>query len=444
MHENLLSLSDAIGKMLPQHLPLPLLVVLFGGCLLLLFLVLGILFLRHRKQGIQLAKSNSQATALQKEQASLVQEINNLEKQETKLITLLNNEKKHSSEKLRLLESARTELSLQFENLAAKIFEEKSSRFSELNSEKLNAILTPFHQQLDSLKQEINEIYRNDCRERFSLKSEILQLRDLNIQVTQEASNLTNALTSNTKLQGNWGELVLERVLEQSGLRKGVEYETQGGFRDENNRLFKPDVIIYLPDQRNIIIDSKVSLLSWERYVNSESEEDQALHIKELSTAIRDHIKGLSKKDYPGLNGLSSMDFVLMFMPIEAAFRAVCELDDSILVESLKQNVIVVTPTTLLATMRTIENIWQFEHQSKNSLEIARRAGLMYDKFRGFVEEIEKIGRQLATCQSSYDNALLKLSQGRGNLISQAEQLKDLGVQVKKELPRSITEKAEL
>lgn len=443
MHEILRSLSVTIDKSLPPDLPASLLTVILGCSLTVIILAAGISLLRQRELAARLKKKRLQFTALQKEHAGLLEKTNEHRIQETKLVTLLKNERKHASEKLRLLEEARTELSLQFENLATKILDEKSIKFSELNREKLDAILTPFNKQIDSLKHEINEMYRNDSRERISLKNEIVQLRDLNLQVTREANNLTKALTSDTKIQGNWGELVLERILERSGLKKGREYDIQGGFRDENNKLFKPDVVIHLPDGKDIIIDSKVSLLSWERFINCESKEDRKIHLKQLRTSILDHVKGLGNKNYSGLNGIYSLDFVLMFMPIEAAFRSVCEENDSLLMEALSQNVIIVTPTTLLATLRTIENIWQFDQQSKNSLEIARRAGLMYDKFRGFIEDIEKIGKQLTVCQANYDGALLKLSQGRGNLIAQAEQLRDLGVQVKKELPRTVTEKAD-
>ncbi len=373
------------------------------------------------------------------QQHSIQQEIRT-----AKLITLLKNEKKHGVEKLALLQNAREELNMQFSTLAQQIFEEKSSRFSELNREKLEAILHPFNLQLVSFKQDINEIYLSDTRERVSLKKEIIQLRELNQQINQEAINLTRALKGDTRQQGNWGELVLERVLEQCGLRRGHEYETQGGFRDHENNLMKPDVIIHLPEGKDIIVDSKVSLIAWEKCVNSENESDKARHLGDLVEAVRNHITQLSNKNYPALNGIRSLDFVLMFMPIEAAFSAVYQYNEQLFAEALERKIIVVTPTTLLATMRTIENIWQYEHQSKNSVEIARRAGIMYDKFRGFVEDMEKIGRQLTTCHTTYDSAMTKLTQGRGNLISHSEQLRELGIQVKKELPRSIVEISEV
>ena len=361
-----------------------------------------------------------------------------------KLITLIKNERKHGAEKLTLLEKAREELSMQFSTLAQQILEEKSAKFDEIGREKIESILHPFSHQLRSFKNDINDIYLNDTRERTSLKKEILQLRELNQQINQEALNLTRALKQDTKLQGNWGELVLERVLEQSGLRRGLEYETQGGFRDHDNKLMKPDVIIHLPGKKDIIVDSKVSLISWERYVNSEEESDRSRHLADLVKAVGDHINQLADKNYPALAGIQSLDFVLMFMPIEAAFAAAYQHNDQLFSGALTKKIIVVTPTTLLATMRTIENIWQYEHQSKNSVEIARRATIMYDKFRSFAEEMEKIGRQLATCRTTYDSAITKLTRGRGNLISHAEQLRELGIQVKKEFPPSILEISDL
>jgi len=407
---------------------------------ILLFVVLIFILLRVSSLKTELRKTKTQWLLADENTRTAQRRIIQYKIRAAKLITLLKNEKKHSAEKISLLKNAREELSMQFSTLGQQILEEKSVRFSELNREKLEAILHPFNRQLVSFKQDINEIYLSDTRERVSLKKEIIQLRELNQQINEEAINLTRALKGDTKQQGNWGELVLERVLEQCGLRHGHEYETQGGFRDHENNLMKPDVIIHLPEGKDIIVDSKVSLIAWERYINSEEESDKARHIDDLVDAIRAHISQLSEKNYPALTGIRSLDFVLMFMPIEAAFAAAYQSDEQLFANALAKKIIVVTPTTLLATMRTIENIWQHEHQSKNSAEIARRAGIMYDKFRGFVEDMEKIGRQLATCHTTYDSAMTKLTQGRGNLISHSEQLRELGIQVKKEIPRSIVE----
>ncbi|MDK9707085.1 MAG: DNA recombination protein RmuC [Desulforhopalus sp.] len=436
MNEFAADITAALLKILPQAFSLPILLLLFAAGFTVLFFAVffGAVYLcrLHRR-----LNEKGQKLALA-EQRTTQQEIHIAE-----LSTLLKNERKNADEKLQLLEDAREELSLRFAGLAQQIFDEKSARFSELNKDRLEAILQPFNLQLTAFKQEIGEIYRIDSRERQSLKSEILQLRDLNQQINHEAMNLTRALKSDTKVQGNWGELVLSRVLEKSGLRLGQEYHTQGGFRDDGNRLLKPDVIIHLPEGRDIIVDSKVSLVSWERFINCAEEGERASHLAQLTRAVRDHIATLGGKNYPGLAGIHSLDFVLMFMPIESAFAAVVAEDESILSDALASNVIIVTPTTLLATLRTIENIWQYEQQSKNSQEIARRAGLMYDKFRSFALEMEKIGKQLATCHATYDTAFLKLTRGRGNLVAHAEQLRDLGVQIKNELPKSITDIAD-
>jgi DNA recombination protein RmuC len=433
-----------LQSFLPKDFSVPVLVLLLFGTSMLLVVLCILTLGKVAALKAQLEQTARKLAAAEQTSADTMARHNSQALREARLTTLLENERKHAAEKLQLLEDAREELRLQFAGLAQRIFEEKSAKFSELNRDRLETILKPFNSQLTAFKQEINEIYRHDSRERLSLKSEIMQLRDLNQQVNQEAINLTRALKSDTRIQGNWGELVLERVLERSGLRRGIEYETQGGFRDHNNRLLKPDVLVHLPEGKDIIIDSKVSLVSWERYVNCDDESGRAAHLTELLRALRDHITSLSNKNYPELNGIHSLDFVLMFLPIEAAFSTALQQDDNLFAEALGKNIIIVTPTTLLATLRTIENIWHFEHQSKNSLEIARRAGIMYDKFRGFVEEMEKIGKQLATCHSTYDGALLKLTQGRGNLIAQAEQLKELGIQVKQDLPGSITDLAEL
>lgn len=375
--------------------------------------------------------------------ASLEEELTQHKIREARLATLIRTERRNSAEKLALLEHAREELRLQFGSLAQEIFEDKNKTFSSQSRERLEAMLKPFHLQLDALKSEIQQTYLNDTRERASLKKELSQLQEMNRQMGEEAINLTRALKGDRRLQGSWGELVLERVLEQSGLRRGVEYETQRGYRDEENRLFKPDVIIRLPEGREIVIDSKVSLSAWERFCTSDDEPHRQKALAELVAAVRSHIQTLGGKKYEELKGLRSLDFVLMFMPIEAAFLAAVGQDEQLLTEAFSQKIIVVTPTTLLATLRTVENIWRYEHQSRNSLEIARRAGTLYDKFRGFVEDMEKIGKQLETCRQSYDGAMNKLSQGRGNLISQAQQLTELGVQVKKELPRAVAEQAE-
>ncbi|AXS85388.1 DNA recombination protein RmuC [Marinobacter metalliresistant] len=357
----------------------------------------------------------------------------------------LDKERRSTTEKLELLERNRDALKQEFENLANKIFEQKSERFSQQTRTSLDTLLNPFRDQLQDFRKRVEDVYTTETRDRQALRSEIKSLQDLNRQITEEASNLTRALKGDKKIQGNWGELILERVLEKSGLRKGVEYDTQGSYRDGDNQLYRPDVIVHLPDRRNLIVDSKVSLLAYQRWVTEEEDSgagDEAL--KQHIDAVRNHIQTLSEKDYSQLHGLHSPDFVLLFMPIEPAFVAAFQQDENLFAEAFERKIIVVTPTTLLATLRTIENIWRYERQSQNARRIAERAGAVYDKLRVFVEAMERLGSQLHTAQGTYDSAMNNLTRGRGNLISQANRFVELGVRVKKELPKAIMDQAEV
>ncbi len=335
-------------------------------------------------------------------------------------------------------------LNNQFENLAGKIFDERNRQFTEHNKTSLDHIVKPLREQLGEFKQRIETVYDNENKDRSSLREEIISLRRDTAQMNQEALNLTRALKGDKKTQGNWGEMILETVLEKSGLRKGIEYETQGAFRDENSKLFKPDVIVRLPEDKDIIIDSKVSLVAYERHCSTEDDAERITALKEHTEAVRTHIKSLSSKDYSGLKGLRSLDFVLLFMPIEAAFIAAFQADERLFTDAFEHKIIVVTPTTLLATLRTIENIWRYERQNENARAIADKAGIVYDKIRGFVEDLDKLGKQLSTVHTTYDGVMNKLTQGHGNLIRQASSFVDLGVKVKKTIPKSITEQAGL
>nr|WP_257900475.1 DNA recombination protein RmuC [Marinobacter sp. F4206] len=356
----------------------------------------------------------------------------------------LDKERRATTEKLELLERNRDTLKQEFENLANKIFEQKSERFSQQTRTSLDTLLNPFRDQLQDFRKRVEDVYTTETRDRQALRSEIKSLQDLNRQITEEASNLTRALKGDKKIQGNWGELILERVLEKSGLRKGVEYETQGSYRDADNQLLRPDVVVHLPDSRNLIVDSKVSLLAYQQWVTEEDEVARENALKEHVEAVRNHIRTLSEKDYSQLNGLHSPDFVLLFMPIEPAFVAAFQQDENLFAEAFERKIIVVTPTTLLATLRTIENIWRYERQSQNARRIAERAGAVYDKLRVFVEAMERLGGQLHTAQGTYDSAMNTLTRGRGNLISQANRFVELGVRVKKELPKGIMDQAEV
>ncbi|MGZ5050432.1 MAG: DNA recombination protein RmuC [Methylobacter sp.] len=360
------------------------------------------------------------------------------------LQTRIDEQTKNTEEKLKLLLDAELRLNTQFENLAGKIFDDRSKQFTEHHKTSLDHIVAPLREQLGEFKQRIETVYDNENKDRISLREEIVSLRRDTAQMNQEALNLTRALKGDKKAQGNWGEMILEKVLEKSGLRKGVEYETQGAFRDEDNRLFKPDVIVRLPENKDVVIDSKVSLLAYERYCSAEDDQERMLALKQHTDAVREHIKGLSDKDYSGLKGLRSLDFVLLFMPIEAAFIAAFQADERLFADAFEHKIVVVTPTTLLATLRTIDNIWRYERQNENARAIADKAGVVYDKIRGFVEDLEKLGKQLSTVNATYDGVMNKLTQGNGNLIRQAGSFVELGVKVKKALPKTITERAGL
>ena len=350
---------------------------------------------------------------------------------------------KSNAEKIRLLQDAENQLKAQFENLAHRIFEERGKQFSEHNKTSIENLVAPLQQQLGEFKQRVEAVYDNETKDRVSLREEIVSLRRDAQQMNQEALNLTRALKGDHKIQGNWGEMILEKVLEQSGLRKGKEYETQLAYRDEDKRLFKPDVIVRLPENKDVVIDSKVSLLAYERYCAASNDAERSDALKQHIDAVRAHIKGLSHKNYSDLKGLRSLDFVLLFMPIEAAFMVAFQADEQLFNEAFEHKIVVVTPTTLLATLRTIQNIWRYEQQNENARLIADKAGSLYDKIRGFVEDIEKLGNQLNTVQKTYDGIVNKLSTGNGNLLRQASAFEELGVKIKKKLPRSFTEQLE-
>lgn len=419
-------------------------------------LLLGVLFMRFlmgkdtsqlQQLTTELAVAEEKIKQFQAREAEfkiLQQQFFNAKTENAQLQTRMEEQLKNTEEKLKLLLDAELRLNTQFENLAGKIFDDRSKQFTEHHKTSLDHIVTPLREQLGEFKQRIETVYDNENKDRISLREEIVSLRRDTAQMNQEALNLTRALKGDKKTQGNWGEMILETVLEKSGLRKGIEYETQGAFRDEDNRLFKPDVIVRLPEDKDVVIDSKVSLNAYERYCSAEDEQERILALKQHTEAVREHIKGLSNKDYSGLKGLRTLDFVLLFMPIEAAFIAAFQADERLFTDAFEHKIIVVTPTTLLATLRTIENIWRYERQNENARAIADKAGIVYDKIRGFVDDLDKLGKQLSTVHTTYDGVMNKLTQGNGNLIRQASSFVDLGVKVKKTLSKSITEQAGL
>lgn len=347
-------------------------------------------------------------------------------------------------DKLQLLQSNKSQLSQEFENLSNKIFEEKNKQFKQSSQEGLNSLLTPFKDQLEGLRKKVDDVYVSESKDRAALKAQIGELHNLNKQITEEAASLARALRGEKKTQGNWGELVLETVLEKSGLRQGEEYIREQSFTDEEGTRYRPDVIINLPEQKHIVVDAKVSLNAYSDYVNAENEADRIKFLKQHVDAVRMHIKTLSEKSYAKLPGVNSPDFVFLFMPIEPAFMLAFEHDENLFNEAFEKRIVVVTPTTLLASLRTVSSLWSIERQNKNSKKLAEQAAKLHDKLVGFVEDMEKVGNQLNTVQGTYDKAWGKLKEGRGNLISQAHKFKDLGVRVKKDLPKQVMETAEL
>ncbi|OAI15469.1 recombinase RmuC [Methylomonas lenta] len=400
-----------------------------------------------QQQNIKLAVTEERLVLLQQKEVelqSLRQQLLQLKTENADLNARQQEQHKSNAEKIRLLQDAENQLKAQFENLAHRIFEERGKQFVEHNKTSIESLVAPLKLQLGEFKNRVENVYDNETKDRISLREEIVSLRRDTQKMNQEALNLTRALKGDHKTQGNWGEMILEKVLEQSGLRKGIEYETQANLRDQDNRMFKPDVIIRLPDNKDVIIDSKVSLVAYERYCSAEEDHQRIEALKQHTEAVRNHIKSLSSKDYSSLKGLRSLDFVLLFMPIEAAFMAAFQADEKLFSDAFEHKIVVVTPTTLLATLRTIQNIWRYEQQNENARLIADKAGTLYDKIRGFAEDIEKLGNQLSTVHKTYDGIVNKLSTGSGNLLRQASSFEELGVKVKKKLPKSLTEQMQM
>lgn len=352
-------------------------------------------------------------------------------------------ENKASEEKLALLKEAETRLQTQFENLANKIFQQKSDKFTESSKAGLDALLNPLKDQIEGFKKQVNEQHIREGQERASLKTEIISLKELNKQITQEAAALTKALKGDNKQQGNWGEIVLERILAESGLREGHEFDTQAHLKDESGKAYKPDVIVHLPQNKDVIIDSKVSLTAYEQYFNEEDATLKEAYLKEHVSSLKIHIRDLGKKDYQKLLGVNTLDYILMFVPIEPAYLLALEQAPDLVKQAMDANIMLVSPTNLMVALRTINNIWQYEYQNQNAQEIADKAGKLYDKFHGFVGDMEKLGRNIQSTQSSYDDAFNKLSSGRGNLIRRTEEFRKLGVQTSKQLDKALVDKSE-
>ena len=352
----------------------------------------------------------------------------------------LESERRHMEDKLVLLEQAKEELSARFKALANDILEEKSKRFTEQNQANLGALLDPLRTRLQEFQGKVEEVYVNEGKDRSALAEQVKQLMALNQQLSQDAHNLTSALKGQVKTQGNWGEVILERVLESSGLVKGLHYDAQASHAREDGSRAQPDIVIRLPEGKNLVVDAKVSLTAYEQYASAEDQSAREQALKRHLDSVRAHIKGLSAKNYQQIYELKSIDFVLMFVPIEPAFMLAVAQDPELWREAWAKNVLLVSPSTTLFVLRTVAHLWRQEQQSRNAQDIARRGAELYDKLAGFVDDLNKVGKGLDAAKASYDDAYAKLATGRGNVIRQAELLKDLGVKPTKGLPQVLVD----
>ena len=376
--------------------------------------------------------------ALEEKEAAILA----LEKQRSELQTRLQEEREQSRARLAELKEAREAMQKEFKLLADRVLEDNRRRFGELSRSSVEEVLKPLRQQVTEFRERIDRVHTEETKEMATLMQEIRQLRELNHRISEDAVNLTRALRGESKTQGIWGEMVLERVLEASGLRKGEEYEREVSLQDTRGRRFRPDVVVHLPDHRDLIIDAKTSLVAYERYVNTDEEEERRRYARLHLDAVKRHIDRLAEKNYSELEGIETLDFVFMFLPIEGALMLALQEDPGLYDAAFLRHIVLVSPTTLLVALRAVENTWRRERQNHNAQEIARRAGALYDKFVSFAEELEKMGKQLDTVQKSYDMAWKKLIDGRGNIVRQVETLRELGAKTNKTLPKKLREEA--
>ncbi|MEW7291577.1 DNA recombination protein RmuC [Aquimarina sp. 2304DJ70-9] len=351
-------------------------------------------------------------------------------------LQLKNKEQKEDIEKLQ------EKFTKEFENLAHKILDSTSNKFTEQNKENIKNILTPLQEKITTFEKKVDQTHKESIDYHAALRQQILGLKDLNEQMSKEATNLTKALKGDSKMQGNWGELVLERVLEKSGLERDREYFIQQSFTTTEGERVLPDVVIYLPDNKKMVIDSKVTLTAYERFVNEDDEDLKANYLKEHIASLKRHVDQLSEKNYQDLYDIESPDFVLLFVPIEPAFAIAINQDNKLYNKAFEKNIVIVTPSTLLATLRTIDTMWNNEKQQRNAIEIARQAGALYDKFEGLVKDLTGVGKKIDDAKKDYSAAMNKLVDGRGNLITSVEKLKKMGAKAKKSLPEAIIKRA--
>jgi DNA recombination protein RmuC len=405
--------------------------------------------LEERNQNLreQLEETESELTQVQqKKEEELADErkrANDLDKKLASREADYRNLQERLTEQKKELAEMQEQLTTQFENLANKILEEKSEKFTKQNKEQIDQLLNPLGEKLESFKKKVEETYNEENRQRATLKEQIRQMGELNQKMSDDAKNLTKALKGDSKTQGNWGEVILQRILEKSGLRKDEEYFTEQSVNMDDGRRIRPDVVVRLPDEKYLVIDSKVSLTGYEKFSSADEEADQEKALKEHINSIRTHVKGLSDKNYQHIHGDRSPDFVLLFIPIEPAFGLALQHDSDLYYEAFDKNIVIVSPSTLLATLATIDSVWKQEYQNKNAMEIAKRGGALYDKFVLFVESMTDIGQRIRQTQDSYDEAMGRLSTGAGNLVRQAEMIRKLGAKSTKNLPDGITDEFE-
>lgn len=396
--------------------------------------------LKAEREVLAALRGDLQAERTLREQAETL--ANRLTAELAELNTRCEAERRAADDKLALLMAARESLTDQFKSLANDILEEKAKRFTEQNQTNLGQILDPLRVKLQEFQGKVEQVYVQEGKDRSALAEQVRQLMELNQSLSQDAKNLTRALKGSSKAQGNWGELILERVLEASGLRKGEEYDVQESHTRDDGSRAQPDVVIHLPEDRHLVVDAKVSLTAYEDYVTAEDEGERNAAAKRHLDSVRAHIKGLSERNYQDLYGLKSLDFVLMFVPVEPAFMLAVTHDRELFMDAWQKNVLLVSPSTLLFVVRTVAHLWRQEAQNRNAQEIARRGAELYDKLVGFVEDLESLGNRLRQAQKDYDAAHNKLASGRGNVIRQAEMLKLLGVKPAKALPAGMVEAA--
>ncbi|GAA0728149.1 DNA recombination protein RmuC [Aquimarina litoralis] len=398
--------------------------------------------LTKQQQQVQKEALEKQLLEIGKERDEIRREKEFLNTELTRRNTEFENLQLKNQEQKGEVEKLQEKFTKEFENLANKILDEKSNKFTEQNKENIKNILNPLQEKINTFEKKVEQTHKESIDYHAALRQQILGLKDLNEQMSKEATNLTKALKGDSKMQGNWGELVLERVLEKSGLEKDREYFVQQSFTTAEGQRVLPDVVIHLPDNKKMIIDSKVTLTAYERYVNEDDETIRNTYLKEHITSLKRHIDQLAEKNYQDLYDIESPDFVLLFVPIEPAFAIAINGDNKLYNQAFEKNIVIVTPSTLLATLRTIDTMWNNEKQQRNAIEIARQAGALYDKFEGLMKDLTGVGKKIDDAKKDYASAMNKLVEGRGNLITSVEKLKKMGAKAKKSLPEAIIKRA--